>query len=82
LKEDAYSMLFLYLARTRAGETATAELEADASAAPGASPVDVAIAGENADLIARAGFQVAEREAVWRERWAEFVRWLNEAGPA
>ncbi len=20
--------------------------------------------------------------AVWRERWAEFVRWLNEAGPA
>jgi hypothetical protein len=21
------------------------------------------------DLIARAGFQVAEREAVWRERW-------------
>ncbi len=31
LKDDAYSMLFRYLARTRGGEDATAELEANAS---------------------------------------------------
>ena len=38
----------------RAPSRLTVELDHDSSAAPGASPADVAIAGENADLIARA----------------------------